>query len=480
MLEARGEIEPDSPEAQAFVLDYLKDVTMHEVGHTLGLRHNFRASHAFSAQQVADTEFTRSHAFTGSVMEYAAINLPRVGEKPVSPFQTTLGPYDYWAIEYAYKPLAPEQEVAELGKIAARSGEPELAFGTDEDNFLGIDPDALQMDLGNDVLDFAARRFDIAQDLFKRQETRPLKPDEDYAKLRRALGYAVRDAAQAAGILLRQIGGVRTLRDFPNTGRDPLQPLPATDQQAALKLLSQRVFSADSFAVSPALQRRLAPNFFERSEAGGAVPTEYALSQAVLDMQRALLNRLMSDALAVRVLDSEAKVSPPAKALRLGDLYRQLETDVWSELAGKGDIPQARRERWCCGRARCRAPTPARCCAAGRRRWAGASRPRSAMPGSAPRLGPICATARRACVRRWPRRWCAQAFEASGRRLSLRAHLGVGPQRLQAFKSGVRPSQAAPRTPEASPCSAGSSRVRTGSFRPAEKTQRSHSAGTRW
>ncbi len=344
VLEARGEIEPDSPEAQAFVLDYLKDVTMHEVGHTLGLRHNFRASHAFSAQQVADTEFTRSHAFTGSVMEYAAINLPRVGEKPVSPFQTTLGPYDYWAIEYAYKPLAPEQEVAELGKIAARSGEPELAFGTDEDNFLGIDPDALQMDLGNDVLDFAARRFDIAQDLFKRQETRPLKPDEDYAKLRRALGYAVRDAAQAAGILLRQIGGVRTLRDFPNTGRDPLQPLPATDQQAALKLLSQRVFSADSFAVSPALQRRLAPNFFERSEAGGAVPTEYALSQAVLDMQRALLNRLMSDALAVRVLDSEAKVSPPAKALRLGDLYRQLENDVWSELAGRGDIPQARRE----------------------------------------------------------------------------------------------------------------------------------------
>ena len=348
VMEARGEIEPDSPAAQAFVLDYLKDVMMHEVGHTLGLRHNFRASHAFSAKQVSDTEFTRNHAFTGSVMEYAAINLPRVGEPQVAPFQTTLGPYDYWAIEYAYRPLAPGQEAAELGKIAGRSGEPALAYGTDEDNFLGIDPDALQSDLGNDVLDFAARRFDIAQDLFKRQETRTLKPDEDYAKLRRALAFAVRDAAQAAGILLRQIGGVRTLRDFPNTGRDPLQPLPAADQQAALTLLSKRVFSTESFAVSPGLQRRLAPNYFERSEAGGAVPTEYSLSQAVLDMQRALLNRLMSDALAGRVLDSEAKVSPPAKALRLNDLYRQLEADVWSELAGKSadarDIPQPRRE----------------------------------------------------------------------------------------------------------------------------------------
>ncbi len=115
-----------------------------------------------------------------------------------------------------------------------------------------------------------------------------------------------------------------------------------------MTLLSKRVFSTESFAVSPGLQRRLAPNYFERSEAGGAVPTEYSLSQAVLDMQRALLNRLMSDALAGRVLDSEAKVSPPAKALRLNDLYRQLEADVWSELAGKSadarDIPQPRRE----------------------------------------------------------------------------------------------------------------------------------------
>ena len=353
VLSARGEIDPDSPEARQFVLGYLKDMMMHEVGHTLGLRHNFRASHIFTDQQVNDPEFTRDNAFTGSVMEYAAVNLPRPGEKPAAPFQTTLGPYDYWAIEYAYKPIAAEQQAAELQRIAGRSAEPGLAYGTDEDNFLGIDPDALIFDLGNDVIAFSSRRFDIAADLFKRQETRSLKGDEDFASLRRSLGYAVRDAGRAAGILLRQVGGLRTLRDFPNTGRDPLQPLPAADQRQALKLLSQRVLSTDSFVVSPALQRRLAPDFFERSESPGGMATEISLQQTVLDLQRAVLNRLMSDALATRVLDNEGRASTPAEALRLGELYSQLEADVWSELgptdakaraALAHDITQPRRE----------------------------------------------------------------------------------------------------------------------------------------
>ena len=344
VLAARGDLNPDSPEAQQFVQDFLKEVVMHEVGHTLGLRHNFRASHVFSEAQVSDPVFTRSHAFSGSVMEYTPINLPRPGEVPAAPYLSTLGPYDYWAIEYAYKPLAPADEAAELQRIASRSAEPELAYATDEDNFLGIDPDALLFDLGNNPLAFAARRFDIAQDLFQRQETRTLKPDEDYASLRRVLGYAVQDAGRAAGILLRQIGGVRTLRDFAGSGREPLQPVPAAEQRAALQLLSQRLLAANSFAISPALQRRLAPDYFERSDSPGAVPTEYPLAQTVLDLQRALLNRLMGDALAARVLDVEGKVSPPAQPLRLNDLYNQLEADVWSELASKADIPQPRRD----------------------------------------------------------------------------------------------------------------------------------------
>src|SRR5438270_785818 len=102
LLEARGEIDPDGPEAEAFVLADVKDVVMHEVGHALGLRHNFRASMIYSQTQLNDADFTRDHGIAGSVMEYNAVNIALSGERQGSYGMNTLGPYDYWAIEYGY------------------------------------------------------------------------------------------------------------------------------------------------------------------------------------------------------------------------------------------------------------------------------------------------------------------------------------------------------------------------------------------
>ncbi len=352
VLATRGEIDPAGPEAERFVLDYLTDTTIHEVGHTLGLRHNFRSSRIYTEKQLNDREFTAANGLAGSVMEYAAINLPRPGETGGTPFQTTLGPYDYWAIEYAYKPIAPADEAAELQRIAARSAEPQLAYGTDEDNFLGIDPETLHFDLGDDVVAFAKKRLDIARDVIARQEARVLKPETDYAVLRRSVNFAVRDAARSAGILVRQIGGVRTLRDFPGSGRDPLVPVAAAVQREALDALARGILASDSFRLSPALQRKLAPDFNERGEAlwggGGAVVTDYSIIGNVLEMQRALLAQLMSDGVAGRLLDSEGKVAPmaagkPGDSFRLSELYARLTREVWSDLGG-GDIAAQRRE----------------------------------------------------------------------------------------------------------------------------------------
>jgi hypothetical protein len=323
---------------------------MHEVGHALGLRHNFRASTAYTEQQLSDPEFTRVHGNTGSVMEYAPINLPRPGEKGGgTPFQSTLGPYDYWAIEYAYKPFPSEKENAELVKVAGRSGQPELAYGTDEDNFLGVDPDAVQFDLGRDPLAFARKRIEIARDLLRRQENRELKPEEDYSILRRSVSFALRDVSRAASILARQIGGVRTLRDFPGSGRDPLTPVPAAQQREALELLTRDLLAADAFRISPSLARKLAPDFQERTDAifegdGGPVQTDFSLDGMVLGLQRALLATLMSDAVISRIVDSEAKTRP-GEAFRVSELYARLDAEVWSELATqRADIPSLRRE----------------------------------------------------------------------------------------------------------------------------------------
>jgi Met-zincin/Domain of unknown function (DUF5117) len=348
LLAARGEIDPDSPQADQFVLDYLKSVTMHEVGHTLGLRHNFRASRIYTEAQLADREFTLHNGTTGSVMEYAAINLARSGEPGGTPFQLTLGPYDYWAIEYAYRPLAPADEARELLRIAARSNEPLLAFGTDEDNSLGIDPETIQLDLGADPIVFATKRIQIARELFERQEHRFLTPDQDYAVLRRSLNFALNDVGRAVNVLTRQIGGVRTLRDYAGTGREPLQPVPPARQREALDLISRAVLSTEGLRVSPALQRRLVPDYQDRAENVSGAATEFPVAQRLLELQRAVLNQLMSDAVAGRMVDGESQVDRPREGFRLHELVTRLSADVWGELdparRARIDITAPRRE----------------------------------------------------------------------------------------------------------------------------------------
>ena len=171
--------------------------------------------------------------------------------------------------------------------------------------------------------------------------------------LRRSVTYALRDATRSAGVLLRQLGGVSTLRDFPGSGRDPMQPVPAGVQRAALDTLVDGVLAPDSFHVSPALQRRLAPDFLERgdvSAGGDPVSTDYPVESVMLDLQRQVLAALMSDGLAQRLEDSAPKLdhagagarrrprSMRASRARCGRTPANFGAD------GKGDIPARRRE----------------------------------------------------------------------------------------------------------------------------------------
>ena len=131
-------------------------------------------------------------------------------------------------------------------------------------------------------------------------------------------------------MLSRQIGGVRTVRDAPGTGRDPLTPVPVAEQREALDLITGSLLSADSFRVSPALQRKLGADFSERSDAlfggEGSAQTDYSPSEQVLGLQRSLLAVMMSDTVATRLLESSEKApsgSRPrpahARAVRAAD-----------------------------------------------------------------------------------------------------------------------------------------------------------------
>jgi hypothetical protein len=347
VLEARGEIDPDSPEAEQFVLDDLKDVVMHEVGHTLGLRHNFRASTVYSQKELDDPAFTAANGIAGSVMEYNAVNLAIKGERQGAYGMKTLGPYDYWAIEYGYKEFPADQEAADLKRIAGRSSEPRLAFATDEDASLSIDPEANMGDLGNDPLDFVRRRFVLVQEMWDRWQSRSLKPDETYVVYRRVVERGLIAMTGTSANVAKYIGGVTTLRDHAGSPRAPLTPVDPAKQRAALKIIADGLFSADSFRFKPEFMRRVQVDWLDRHDGYtlglSTTDVDYSLGTQVLNAQRKVLNQLMSDTVAQRILDSEVKLDDPRKALHLTDVYDTLQVAIWSELRTGRDISPLRR-----------------------------------------------------------------------------------------------------------------------------------------
>ncbi len=348
LLQARGELDPEGPEVEEFVAAYLHDVTMHEVGHTLGLRHNFRASTIYTEAELADPAFTRVNGISGSVMEYNPWNIARRGQPQGEYQQSTLGPYDYWAVEYGYREFPAAEEKAALAAIAARSSEPRLAFATDEEAGPGaLDPAVNTHDLGSDPLAYAEKRLALVRELWQSTERRELKAGESYSVLRRNFSRGLAEATEGALYAARYIGGITVLRDKAGSGRDPLTPVPVDKQRAALRLIATEVFSADSFRFPPSFLRRLSVSDFDRGDAaelGRAMPqTDVAVDQQVLAMQRGVLGLLLSDMVAQRMLNNETKVDAQGGALRLPELYATLHDAVWSELRERRDIALPRR-----------------------------------------------------------------------------------------------------------------------------------------
>lgn len=351
LLVARGEIAPDSPEAEKYVLATLKDVVTHEVGHTLGLQHNFRASTIYTQKQLSDASFTESNGIAGSVMDYNAINLALQDEPQGNYVMHSIGPYDHWAIEYAYKPIAPGEEKEELARIAARSGEPQLAFGNDIDagfggSAEGMDPQVNRRDLGSDPLDYATRRLKLSRELWARLQERQLKPGESYEMLRRNFLAGLTQLSNAGVVGAKFVGGVVYVRDHAGSGRDPFTPVPAAKQRAALKLIADGLLSVDSFRLRPEFVRRLTVDQFDRfrDDAGSsAITPDIVLTTRMLGVQRAMLDQLMSDGVATRIAEGEFRQTKDNQSFRLSELYDALQDAIWSELKTGRDIGSFRR-----------------------------------------------------------------------------------------------------------------------------------------
>jgi hypothetical protein len=305
---------------------------MHEVGHSLGLRHNFKASILLKPEQINDTTVTHVKGLCGSVMDYIPVNVVPKGQKQGDYATTTIGPYDYWAIEFAYKPVMGSED-AELKKIAARSPDPDLPFGTDDD-FINNDPQVNAFDLGSDTLAFGKTRMGMATALLKDLDKKVVKDGESWARLRTAFMTCINQFGNGAYLAAEYVGGQSVNRDFKGTdkARDPVTPIPGAKQREALKLLVDQILGDKAFQFSPALLRKLVTETWQDGAFFPYGGMDYPIYRLILSIQEIALDQCLDPGVLQRIQNQELQSEPGSNPLRVAEVFRSLSDGIFTEL----------------------------------------------------------------------------------------------------------------------------------------------------
>ncbi|QSJ14065.1 zinc-dependent metalloprotease [Nostoc sp. UHCC 0702] len=337
----------DSQErVKQYIHQYLRLIIAHEVGHTLGLRHNFRGSTLLKPEEMNNREITQTKGLTTSVMDYIPPNIAPQGTKQGDYFPNMVGLYDEWAIQYGYTATLATSPIAEkpiLQEIANQSYKPEYAYATDEDVY-DLDPTADAWDNSGNVLLYSQWQLENSLVMWERLKRRFPVAGENYSDLSDRFNTVLNNYFQQIYYTSKYIGGQSFYRVQPDEigaskltsaigqNRLPFVPVPIEEQRQALKTLQKYVFAEDALNFSPELLNKLAPS---RWRHWGSTPLvgrlDYPISEWVLYMQSSVLRDLLSGDRLSRLKDIELK-TPTGQSLTMPELFDTLQSGIWTEV----------------------------------------------------------------------------------------------------------------------------------------------------
>jgi len=301
----------------------LEMVMTHEVGHTLGLQHNMKASSLYPAEKLRDPKWVKSMGHTPSIMDYARLNYVAQPEDgiDVADLVPSIGPYDRWAIGWGYRPIAgaagPEAEKSTLNQWAReQDGTPWLRFSTPRSR--GTDPGQLREAVGDeDAILSTGLGLKNLERVSAMMLAAVSKPGEPYTDLNEMYGRLLGQWALELGHVAALVGSVDSHQRHAGQEGVTFSAVARERQIAAVQFLNERAFHVPAFLVRPDILRRIEPT--------GALAR-------VGKAQQGVLSSLLSSARVARLV--EQQVFDPADSYRPLDYLRDLRKGVWGELYG--------------------------------------------------------------------------------------------------------------------------------------------------
>lgn len=286
--------------------EFLHYLILHEIGHTLGLNHNMKSSQLHDLESIHNVEITSKVGLMGSVMDYPSINAAKDRTKQGQYFTMRPGPYDLWAIQFAYEQGRNE---ADTKSLLDRSTEPQLMFGNDADDMRApgkaIDPRVNIYDLTSDAIEYSVERMDLVKILASEMKDKYDVDGESYHKHFIAYHTMMRQYQESASTMSRYIGGVYVDRAFVGQpgATKPYIPVDLATQKLAMKSIADYILAPDAFDFSDDMYsyiqaQRRGFNFFSNSE-------DPKIHAKVMNIQSSALRHMLHPNTLERIVDSK-------------------------------------------------------------------------------------------------------------------------------------------------------------------------------
>ena len=319
------------PLSREIVGELLRCVVSHEIGHSLGLRHNFKGHSAYSVAQLRSKEWTQRWGNSASIMDYSRLNyVAQPGDDAY--LLPRFGPYDYFAVEWGYgqfthtaaragkvvtEVVNTDAEVELLDKLAAKQvDDPLLRFGG-EDAVANLDPTVSTNVIGGDPIeaaDYGLRNVDRVMPYLIAGTTRL---GGDYTRSQEMYDALIEHRHRQLYAVAKLVGGVEETRYHAGRGGPPFKAVPASRQRAAVKFLVDRAFAVPRALLDKDVLMRIAPS-------GGA--------DGLQGSNVKLLRRLLSDSIFQRMAEAQS-VDSAGKSYTGIDMLRDLNDGLFQEFA---------------------------------------------------------------------------------------------------------------------------------------------------